>query len=195
ITDFKLFNDTYGHAVGDEVLRRVSGCLQRIFRASDIVGRFGGDEFLVLLPDTPFSGAQTLCERVVQSITAEPFVATDGSPITIRLTCGIATYGEDGVTAVEMLRAADERLYQAKRKGQSIAQATSASNAPAALVFQPDGSSVGLLETLVATIEAKDHYTRSHCERVWRYALLIGHEMEFSRDTMEAVHLCSLVHD
>lgn len=194
ITDFKLFNDTYGHAVGDEVLRRVSECLRHTFRISDVVGRFGGDEFLVLLPDTPRSGADTLCERVLQLIAAQPFVAADGSPITIHLNCGVAAFGDDGTQAEELLRAADERLYAAKRKGNAIvAHSENAVNLPPQL--QPDWRAIGLLETLVATIDAKDHYTRAHCERVWRYALLVAHELGFERDMMEAVHLCSLAHD
>jgi diguanylate cyclase (GGDEF)-like protein len=194
ITDFKLFNDTYGHAVGDEVLRCVSECLRHTFRVSDVVGRFGGDEFLVLLPDTPRAGADILCERVLHLISSQPFVVADGSPITIRLNCGVACYGDDGLQAADLLRAADERLYEAKRKGNGIVAQTQKTAAfPARL--QPDWRVVGLLETLVATIDTKDHYTRGHCERVWNYALLVAYHLGFERDMMEALHLCSLVHD
>jgi diguanylate cyclase (GGDEF)-like protein len=195
ITDFKLFNDTYGHPVGDEVLRRVSECLRHTFRISDVVGRFGGDEFLVLLPDTPRAGADILCERVLQLIASQPFVVADGSPITIRLNCGVACYGDDGVHAAELLHAADERLYQAKRKGDGIVAQIKKAAPPPLARLQPDWRAVGLLETLVATIDAKDHYTRDHCERVWNYALLVAHQLDFDRDMMEALHLCSLVHD
>jgi diguanylate cyclase (GGDEF)-like protein len=194
ITDFKLFNDAYGHAVGDEVLRRVSECLRHTFRVSDVVGRFGGDEFLVLLPDTPRSGADILCERVLQRIAAQPFVVADGSPITIRLTCGVASYGDDGLQAIDLLHAADERLYEAKRTGHGIVAQTQKA-APLPTRLQPDWRDAGLLETLVTTIDAKDHYTRDHCERVWNYALLIAHHLDFDRNMMEALHLCSLVHD
>jgi diguanylate cyclase (GGDEF)-like protein len=195
ITDFKLFNDTYGHAVGDQVLRTVSDCLKKIFRLSDTVGRFGGDEFLVLLPDTPCRGSEVLCARAVGTIAAQPFIAPDGSPISIRLTCGVATFPEDGATAIALLKAADERLYAAKRSGELIVDDACARSAPEVLTLRPDWTSIGLLDTLVSTIDGKDHYTRAQCERVWRYALMIAHQLQFSIEQMQAIHFGALVHD
>jgi diguanylate cyclase (GGDEF)-like protein len=195
ITDFKLFNDTYGHAVGDEVLRTVSDGLKKIFRLSDTVGRFGGDEFLVLLPDTPCHGSEVLCARAVGTIAAQPFIAPDGSPISIRLTCGVATFPDDGATAITLLKAADERLYAAKRSGELIVDDACARSAPEVLILRPDWSSIGLLDTLVATIDAKDHYTRAQCERVWRYALMIAHQLKCPIEQMQAIHYSALVHD
>jgi diguanylate cyclase (GGDEF)-like protein len=195
ITDFKLFNDTYGHAVGDQVLRSVSDCLKKIFRVSDTVGRFGGDEFLVLLPDTPCHGSEVLCARAVGAIASQPFIAPDGSPISIRLTCGVATFPEDGTTAIELLKTADERLYAAKRSGELIVDDACSHSAPEVLTLRPDWSSIGLLDTLIATIDGKDHYTRAQCERVWYYALMIAHQLKFSAQQMQAAHFCALVHD
>jgi diguanylate cyclase (GGDEF)-like protein len=195
ITDFKLFNDTYGHAVGDQVLRSVSDCLKKTFRVSDTVGRFGGDEFLALLPDTPCRGSEVLCARAVAAIAAQPFIAPDGSPISIRLTCGVATFPEDGTTSTELLKAADERLYAAKRSGELIVDDACSRNVAEVLTLRPEWNSIGLLDTLVSTIDGKDHYTRGQCERVWRYALMIAHQLQFSPEQMEATHFGALVHD
>lgn len=195
VTDFKLFNDTYGHAVGDMVLRNVSDCLRRTFRISDIVGRFGGDEFIALLPDTPCRGAEVLCARAIGAVAAQPFIAPDGSPITIRLTCGVGVYPEDGKEVTDLLQVADERLYGAKRKGELIIDDSCRRPIPNTLTLSPEWSSIGLLDTLITTIDAKDHYTRGHCEKAWKFALLIAHELKLSREMLEAVHICSLVHD
>jgi diguanylate cyclase (GGDEF)-like protein len=195
ITDFKLFNDTYGHAVGDQVLRSVSECLKKTFRVSDTVGRFGGDEFLALLPDTPCRGSEVLCARAVGAIAAQPFIAPDGSPISIRLTCGVATFPEDGTTPTELLKAADERLYAAKRTGELIVDDACARNVAEVLTLKPEWNSIGLLDTLVSTIDSKDHYTRSQCERVWRYSLMIAQQLQFSSEKMQATHFGALVHD
>lgn len=195
VTDFKLFNDTYGHAVGDEVLRTVSDVLRSTFRTSDIVGRFGGDEFLMLLPDTPCRGSEILSSRAIEVVAAQPFVAPDGSRITIHLTCGVSCFPEDGATASELLRAADDRLYKAKRKGEFIIEQATVSTAVTTPAFKPDWSTIGLFETLIFTIDSKDHYTKTQCERAWRYALMIAHQMQLTPETIQAVHFCSLVHD
>jgi diguanylate cyclase (GGDEF)-like protein len=195
ITDFKLFNDTYGHAVGDQVLRSVSECLKKTFRVSDVVGRFGGDEFLALLPDTPSSGSEVLCARAISAIAAQPFIAPDGSPISIRLTCGVASFPQDGTTPAELLKAADERLYAAKRRGELIVDETCGREAAEVLTLKPDWSTIGLLDTLIATIDGKDHYTRAQCERVWRYALMTANQMKLSHEMMQATHFGAMVQD
>jgi diguanylate cyclase (GGDEF)-like protein len=103
LTDFKIFNDTYGHGVGDEVLRATAQCLKQNFRAGDIVARYGGDEFLALMPETDFLGAQALCARIIQAIESQRFEA-GGQSVQIRTACGIAVYPDDGNTPAELLR-------------------------------------------------------------------------------------------
>jgi diguanylate cyclase (GGDEF)-like protein len=195
ITDFKLFNDTYGHAVGDAVLRSVSDCLRHTFRVSDIVARFGGDEFVVMLPDTKHEGAEAICERAVQTIQSRQLKAPDGSQISIRITCGVSVYPDDGQNAADLLKVADTRLYVAKRQGQYIINSQSAEKTVDVVEARPDWSSIGLLEALVTAIDNKDRYTRHHSEEVWRYALLTAHEMGLSRDLLQAASIASLVLD
>ncbi|MDF2440125.1 MAG: hypothetical protein JWN98_1109 [Abditibacteriota bacterium] len=199
LTDFKLFNDTYGHAIGDKVLRFVSDCLRNTFRATDIVGRYGGDEFVVVLPDTSAVGAEVICSRAVKSVSSTPFEAGDGSDITIRLACGVATFPEDGESVAELLEAADGRLYLAKGRGKLMVLSGKDRSPPEplpdALVSEPLWKTLGVLEALIMAVDSKDHYSRRHCERVWSYAMMVAQELELSRETIQAIHVASLIHD
>ncbi len=191
VNDFKIFNDTYGHATGDRVLRTISDTLRQTFRTSDIVGRFGGDEFVAILPDTDRAGAEVLCQRVAQSVAARHFEAPDGSTIQIRITCGVSDFPHDAEGAADLLRVADARLYVAKRRGVSVVEGEEARPA----TMQPRWADVGVLEALITAIDNKDRYTRAYSERVWHHALLLAQQMELPEDVIQATGLCSLVHD
>lgn len=119
IDDFKQLNDTHGHTVGDEALRLVGWTLRRSLRASDVVGRYGGDEFLVVLPETGQEGTRLLAERIREDVSREPRSLRDA---TVRLTVsgGVAGFPDAGVAAVEQLvEQADEALYRAKSQGRN----------------------------------------------------------------------------
>lgn len=115
---FKPINDTYGHQVGDEVLKVIAGRLERCARSNDTVSRFGGDEFVVLAYDCPRQGAVALVERLIKTI-EEPIQIGE---LTLQLSAsvGIATFPEDGNELSELIRLADERLYIAKKTGSKI---------------------------------------------------------------------------
>lgn len=115
---FKLLNDNYGHEVGDEMLRRVSEILKTTIRSCDWVGRWGGEEFLVLLPSTDEAGALNIAERLRAGV--EQFTLTFNRQ-TIRTTAsvGVANFPRDGNTPEFLLRAADAALYEAKKTGRN----------------------------------------------------------------------------
>jgi diguanylate cyclase (GGDEF)-like protein len=112
---FKLVNDRFGHAAGDEVLKQVSRVLTSIFRASDLAVRWGGDEFLVLLPDVPLGGAAAFAERVRTQVETLLFPGVG----TVTISAGVvqALSEEDARTVV---RRADAELYEAKRSGRNV---------------------------------------------------------------------------
>jgi diguanylate cyclase (GGDEF)-like protein len=113
---FKAVNDELGHAVGDETLREVGELLLRHSRGINVVGRYGGDEFAVLLVETSKIGAQTYAERIRRIIAGHAF--SHGRPITASF--GVASVPEDVAPAAdELVRAADEALYAAKRAGKN----------------------------------------------------------------------------
>ncbi len=117
---FKQINDAHGHAAGDEVLRVVSQRLRAAIRPTDAVGRYGGEEFLVVLPQIGREPLLHVCERIRCAIAKEPVVSGGA---TIPITCSVgAVLSEEGSESVETLvRAADGALYEAKRAGRDRA--------------------------------------------------------------------------
>lgn len=116
---FKRINDTLGHLAGDHVLREVSRRMLTSLRPYDLIGRFGGEEFLIVLPGCDRLTTYRLAERLRVSVSEEPFV-WEGEPLDITLSLGVAAWlGGQQANAIELLRTADEALYQAKRSGRN----------------------------------------------------------------------------
>jgi diguanylate cyclase (GGDEF)-like protein len=110
---FKKYNDTYGHAAGDEALEAFGDILKRQTRDSDIAGRYGGEEFLAILPSSGIDGARQYAERVRESLARHELPS--GTRITV--SAGVAVSGPTMSDAAELVRAADAALYQAKAAG------------------------------------------------------------------------------
>ncbi len=120
IDHFKQFNDTFGHPVGDQLLRRFTKALQRDIRAVDLIARLGGEEFAVLLPDTSKRGAITLAEKLRRIIENIEFIGNAQQPVVHKtVSIGIATYPEDTTDGDELIRKADDALYRAKSGGRN----------------------------------------------------------------------------
>ena len=115
IDRFKDINDTQGHAVGDEVIREVSVRLRERLRTEDVAGRLGGDEFLVVLPETELGGARRVAEALRQSVIRRK-VDTARGPLRVTMSIGCATWGP-GQSSAELLETADQALYAAKSAG------------------------------------------------------------------------------
>jgi diguanylate cyclase (GGDEF)-like protein len=113
LNNFKTFNDTFGHQAGDEVLRVVATTLGMCLRATDIGGRYGGDEFLVILPQADEPGAQMLLNRVRRKL--EEQAKAGFPPIPIELAAGIAVFPRDGQTKRDLIAHADQSMYSHKR--------------------------------------------------------------------------------
>lgn len=116
---FKRINDTYGHEAGDRVLRAVASCLRTTLRQSDLVGRIGGEEFSVLLPETGTDGALRLAEALRQSIEGLCPEIKDGQCLTVTASIGVAVAGVAPENIAELQRQADEGMYQAKQAGRN----------------------------------------------------------------------------
>ncbi len=110
---FKQINDTYGHAAGDLVLVKVADVLQGRARASDIVCRYGGDEFIVMLPDTHAKGAEVFAKNACEEILNAGF-NDNGKPLDVSISCGVTELGEDDTMETAVARA-DEAMYEAKK--------------------------------------------------------------------------------
>ncbi|MTD58399.1 GGDEF domain-containing protein [Amycolatopsis pithecellobii] len=121
---FKWINDTYGHPAGDDVLRNLAQLLDEVTRPSDVVGRFGGEEFLVLLPDTDQATAAGAAERIRSAVEHLRIVTTDkrGDQITVSkrtASIGVAVFPDHGDSLEKLMQAADAAVYEAKEGGRN----------------------------------------------------------------------------
>lgn len=116
---FKAFNDTYGHPQGDVLLRAIARILRTGVRSVDHVGRYGGEEFLAILPETSREDAAVLAERIRCRVADEGFPTGDGRRVRKTISIGLSAYPENAASATELVQAADAALYRAKRSGRN----------------------------------------------------------------------------
>ena len=115
---FKKFNDQYGHLTGDQILREVGFLIRENIREIDIAGRYGGEEFCVILPDTDHQGAQYAAERIRRAVEETIIKAYDAS-VKITVSIGTSTFPDDGKKLDELIDKADWALYRAKKQGRN----------------------------------------------------------------------------
>lgn len=122
---FKRVNDTYGHAAGDAVLKCVSRLLKKSARTTDVIGRWGGEEFLVLLPHSTAEDALKATEKWLADITLQPVAIPSGESVPVAFSAGVAAFKQDDASSSinevidRLLARADERLYKAKHAGRA----------------------------------------------------------------------------
>ncbi|MBA2285661.1 MAG: diguanylate cyclase [Ktedonobacteraceae bacterium] len=217
---FKRVNDTYGHAAGDAVLRALGERVSSVLHGGDTVGRYGGEEFVVVLPEADRTQAYAMAERMRASVATGP-VATEvvegGIPATISI--GIAMYPDDAGTADELLIKADEAMYWAKHLGRNqvrtVADAVQAkreaenvehiyvdererdeSHTTAQKVVQAQRSEcMGMIASLLALIQLRDREMREHSTAVSELAATIAEEMGLAETQIFAIAMAGLLHD
>jgi len=119
IDHFKRINDTHGHPLGDEVLRQAVALMVQRLRAGDVPGRYGGEEFCVIAPDTDPAGAQILAESL-RGILADTPLRTEAGEISVTVSIGVACVASEGRRELKgLLAEADAALYQAKQTGRN----------------------------------------------------------------------------
>ena len=123
----KEYNDVYGHLRGSEVLRRLAQVVLSELRSADMVAKYGGDEFVIILPQTNRLGACTLAERIHGAVEAHSFPGEEEG-MSITSSMGIAQFPDDGEVSRDLLESADNALYEAKRKGRNQVTAEASSS-------------------------------------------------------------------
>ena len=186
IDDFKLFNDTHGHLVGDRVLRDVAHVLRDVVRPDDRVGRYGGDEFLLVLSDA--SRGETVAEALLSGVRAMS-IAVDELDLPLRLSVGLATAPRDGTTRAQLIAAADAAMYAAKEAG--VSRIAAISN------ISPNdvSSAFSALSGLVLAVDRKDRYTKQHSDQVSATALRFGRALDLDSHALEALRMAGQLHD
>ncbi|GAC1330350.1 MAG: hypothetical protein NVSMB17_07620 [Candidatus Dormibacteria bacterium] len=200
---FKKVNDEYGHAKGDEILKGFSKVLRDQVRSIDLPVRFGGEEFLVLLPDTDKEGALMVAEKIRRSadrLSIPRLGSIPGRKVTV--SCGVATYPNDCATDEELMRCSDQAMYLAKNLGRNQVIGYGEESGVSALAKNPEkvhllvqNANKATIEALAAAIDARDTYTHGHSHRVADYAHIIASELEDEEIDLETLHLGALLHD
>ncbi len=204
---FKRVNDTWGHLAGDAILREVALRLRTTLRVEDFVGRYGGEEFAIVLTDTDILGASEIAERLRQNIAEQPCIwqAEDGmTNITIPITAsiGVAAYLLHGVTREELVERADHAMYHAKQGGrnrvciadlpeQDLLQSTTAQRHIATSPVVETTT----VQVLTAAASARDRGTNEHSHRMVVLAEATARALLQSEEEIHLVRLGALLHD
>jgi diguanylate cyclase (GGDEF)-like protein/putative nucleotidyltransferase with HDIG domain len=190
---FKALNDTYGHPVGDRILQHIAQVLVGASPSGALVGRCGGDEFMIILPDCAAAEGEQVAMRIRQELGNRPFINPEGDALPLRLCFGIADTKAMGHAPHSLVAAADAALYESKRKG---------GNTVTLHLIDLDTQSpeaahnaYTVLEGLVTAINHKDHYTRAHSEHMTGFAIDLAHALGCSKEILDVVRVAGLLHD
>lgn len=197
IDRFKDVNDRLGHGAGDEALRLTAHAMRAAVRPSDICGRVGGDEFLLVLPRTTAAKAEEVAARVRHAVATIPFGEVGWQ---ITLSAGIAEFPRDAADQAELMRLADGALYQAKREGRdrSFVYSSETGHALSAEEEATNAQHSAMLNTLHAlarAVDAKDAYTALHSTRVAHYAATLAAALGLDPDRVRLVRIAGVLHD
>lgn len=211
LDNFKTINDVLGHATGDEALRKLAECMKSQKRTPDILARYGGDEFVILMPETRADEAVSLLERIRAEVQRIPVAEN----ISMTISCGVAQSlpdSKDGSS--EIIRRADLALYEAKNAGRNcvklwdktMSKALNESDIEIEKIRRLKRRIAGLSEQaekmfiqsiwgLVQALEAKDIYSKKHSENVMHYSVGIAQTMNISPKQLEIIRRAAMIHD
>jgi diguanylate cyclase (GGDEF)-like protein/PAS domain S-box-containing protein len=225
VDNFKHYNDSRGHQMGDEMLRLVADGIRSGLRRSDIAFRYGGDEFAAILPHADSARARVVVNRINRRITKSLKQMDGGATARLGLSAGVACFPNDGSTADELVRIADTALYSAKwtartrdvveeayaveslappaealREMQTGADSSAISSLATALreLGVPDVLAELNLRTIAAlgtSAEIKDPYIRGHQQRTSGWAATVAEQMGLSSDRVWSTRFAGLLHD
>lgn len=194
---FKALNDSCGHAAGDTTLCELGQVVEEHLRGMDTLGRWGGEEFVALLPETSQESAMQVAERIRQAVAEHRFQAGGGVYVTCSL--GVATYPNDASDRSSLVAAADHAMYAAKRLGRNQVRAAAD---PAIHVVdaatensREEVALLGIVEALAALVSARDQYTGSHTDDVAQLAMRIAMAMGVGTADARMVGIVGKLHD
>jgi diguanylate cyclase (GGDEF)-like protein len=194
---FKNYNDLNGHQKGDEVLRIISEKLKAFSREKDVVSRYGGEEFAIILPDTSEQEALKIAEKLRFVIQEENFWGQEYMPNkNLTISVGVSVYPSKAKTEDEIVKYADEALYRAKflRKNR-VETYYSILDDLQNDINENDKEIITSIKTLIAVINAKDKYTFRHVERVVSYCSLMADKLNFDDHTKRMFIYTAYMHD
>ena len=171
VNGLKLVNDTFGHSAGDDLLRQIAIILKRSCRSTDIIARWGGDEFAIILPNTKLQVAEAVCDRISSACRED-----SNSPIQLSIALGAATRYDTNIKSEEVLSQAEDRMYRNKLSKQQSLRSS-------------------IIASLQQTLAEKSHETEEHAERLQELALGLGQVMGVSNNELDELLLLAKLHD
>ena len=193
LDNFKTYNDVYGHPAGDILLSQIGKIIKSSVRDADQAFRYGGDEFVVILPQTARDDAYVVAERVRAQIVEE----VKKEALNVTCSIGLASYPADGVIAGELVVGADTALYYAKWTGGNriylSSKITSEPVDDGGIYGKRNGLSA--VYALVSVVEARDPYVYGHSRKVNTYAVALAEAIGLSPDDVSRVSTAALLHD
>ncbi|MBA3824388.1 MAG: diguanylate cyclase [Ktedonobacterales bacterium] len=199
IDHFKALNDTYGHPVGDHVLKHFATTIASQLRSIDIIGRWGGEEFVGLLPDIDAAGAQGVAERIRAAVASQSFSSAGGIQVTCSI--GLAFFPRHATTSERLLSQADHAMYAAKKLGRNQVRVADELAVLAlethdeAATSREEQALLGVVEALGAAIGARDAYTAEHMHAVGQLASRIALQLGLSHTECRAIEFAARLHD
>ncbi|MDI6450692.1 diguanylate cyclase [Anaerobaca lacustris] len=207
---FKMINDVLGHATGDEAIRRLAACMKAEKRVPDVLARYGGDEFVILMPETKATDAKVLLERV----RAKAQTIRLPQDTSVSISCGVAECDLEHNDPRDVMRRADLALYDAKNGGRNcvriwdatMAQLLNANDIEIDRIKTLQRRVAGLSEKaekmfmesiwgLVQALEAKDAYAKTHTENVMHYSVGIAQTMDLGPKHVDLIRRAAMIHD
>ena len=191
VDNFRLLNDTYGHAAGDEVLGQLSRSLAGVAAADWVVGRYGPDEFLVIAPETEVADLEPAIERLRSVLIDRSLSFENSERLPLTVSAGICFYPVDGSSVTELLSVAATTLGEAKGSGGDATRVAARDPSVAAT----DARTFDVLQGLIIAVDTKDRYTKRHSEDVARYSDFLAARIDADPDIRRAIHTAGLLHD
>ena len=206
---FKRINDTYGHRAGDAILREVGSRLRATVRLEDFVGRYGGEEFAVILTETDVLSANQTAQRLLIALNSQPFnwemeETQAVVPIAVSGSIGVAIYQLHGITREELIECADQAMYQAKKGGRNRVCIADVEPTLSKEIILPDElreagdqnvrEIVGM-QALTAAAAARDGGTLVHAYRLAEFAVATARKLGQSEEDLHLMRLGAILHD
>ena len=198
LDNFRPINDRHGHRVGDRVLLELSRKFRSQLREIDLVARFGGDQFAMILPHTFEKGGVEVAERLRRDISAWVFPLSTSAEVRLTLSIGLCSYPQDGMSPPEMLQVAQKALGFAKAMGGNQVQL--ACDLPSResvgnVVPLPHSGREAIVRSLAAAVDVRDGYTREHSHLVSDLSAAIARRIGLASSDVARISVGALLHD